>query len=137
MPDELSYQRLIITVVKDHGGFAFKSSNRFLVGVADLWVGLPPYRLAFLECKLNPIPKRKHSVALGTTVQQERFLTNVRKGGALAGVVSFIRDDKQLGMVIVPETVKEVPLTSYRFMTHVFRQVLVETVLERWFNGTR
>lgn len=151
---ELDYQKLLIKVVKDHGGFAYKSGSRFLVGVADVfftfrtvrlemktgpegYVEIPPMASGFLECKLDPLPVRKTTVSLDTTVKQCQFLNNIIKGGARGAVMSFIRNPKLLGVAIVAPDVLTVPLDEYRIDSHQKREALVWAVLEEWLNEGR
>lgn len=49
--DELKHQTDIVGSVKRDGGNAFKMSNRFLIGVPDLAVALPPFAPCVIEVK--------------------------------------------------------------------------------------
>lgn len=148
---ELDYQKLLIDVVKQHGGFAFKSANRYLVGVSDVfftfqtirlemktgskgYVKIPPLVSGFLECKLDPLPVRKTTITLDTTVKQRQFLNNVIAGGARGGVMSFIRDRKMLGVTIVAPDVLTIHINDYRIDSHQRRAALVWETLEGWLN---
>ena len=88
---ELQRQTDVITVVKDMGGHAYKSSNAWLVGVCDLVVKVPYKPAAFLEAKLNDAPKRSAFFRLGLTSIQEKFLRDMDAAGAYAGVISFVQ----------------------------------------------
>lgn len=88
---ELQRQTDVITVVKDMGGHAYKSSNAWLVGVCDLVVKVPYKPVAFLEAKLNDAPKRSAFFRLGLTSIQEKFLRDMDAAGAYAGVISFVQ----------------------------------------------
>lgn len=51
MTNELKHQTDIVDSVKRDGGNAFKMSNRFLIGVPDLAVALPPFAPCVIEVK--------------------------------------------------------------------------------------
>lgn len=155
--NELSYQKLFIQVVKAHGGFAYKSGSKFLIGVSDIFFTLPEdaeyvsfgagewdtlkktYKSGasgFLECKLDSIPVRSSTlIHLDTTVKQQEFLRNIEKGGARAGVISFIRNVKHVGVCIVRPEQTELTIAMYTIDTHVKREPLVWSVFERWLNN--
>lgn len=131
---EIDYQRLVIDVVKDHGGFAFKSSNRFLVGVADLYVKVPEYPGVFLEAKLDKMPILKSTVSLDTTIKQRHFLRDAYEAGTPAGVISFIRGPKELGVTIQHWDHLTIDLDKYKIEPHRNRTKLMWEVLEEWLH---
>lgn len=98
MANELHYQRLVIDAVKSIGGFAFKSSNRHLAGVADLYIvanGLPA---SYWEVKLDDWPVRKQTVKLDLTPLQRKFLRDNEAGGGVSGVIGFAKAGPMLKM---------------------------------------
>lgn len=97
---ETRYQKLICDVVKDHGGFAFKTSNRFLIGVPDLFVQL--VEGAFIEVKRDQWTSKTQSVDVLITAKQDQYLKNLEAAGMrLAGVASFVeRGSFMLGFAI-------------------------------------
>lgn len=86
---ELQMQRLIIEDVKKCGGFAFKMSNRFMVGVPDLYIATPRHWPVLVECKfVKELPKRKTtSVLLNLTPKQRHFIRQTQYGGGYSGWV--------------------------------------------------
>lgn len=152
---ELDYQKLLIQVVKAHGGFAYKSGSKFLIGVSDIFFTIPngvvktnylvygehkiEYKdgvSGFLEAKLNPLPVRSSTlIHLDTTVKQQEFLRNIEKGGARAGVISFIRNQKHVGVCIVRPEQTELTIDMHDVTIHRQREALVWSVLERWLNA--
>ena len=93
--NELGYQKFVIQQVFAAGGFAWKSNNRFLIGVADLMVKLPGYPCCALEVKKNKMPVKKDSVVLDVTPLQTLFLRNCAMAGMPAGVLSFLTTSKR------------------------------------------
>jgi hypothetical protein len=54
---ELNFQKRIIDLIKEEGGYGYKMSNRFKVGVPDLLIAAPMRGVVFFECKcLNVMP---------------------------------------------------------------------------------
>lgn len=109
--NELGYQKLIIDVVRDAGGAAFKLSNRFLIGVPDLLVKLPRCEAALLEVKLNPFPKKSPTIRLAVTRPQELFLQKFRKAGMITGYVSILRDGTRFGIWV--GSIIDVPVSNH------------------------
>ena len=102
MASELQLQGLIVDAVKAGGGFAFKSANRFLVGVPDLFVKTLNYPGAFFEVKQNPEPSSQRAIRLNVTPLQAKFLRDLDAAGQLAGVIAFLQNPKhrRLGMMV-------------------------------------
>lgn len=89
--NELGLQKLVIDAVRRDQGFGFKLSNKFLIGIPDLFLHLPVFGTGLWEVKLNDKPKVAESVKLNVTPLQEKVLTDYEKAGGCAGVISFIR----------------------------------------------
>lgn len=87
---ELSRQSDVVAVAKGMGGFAYKSSNQFLIGVCDLVVKIPFKHAAFLEAKMNDAPVRSNTVTLNLSPLQHKFLKDLWNAGAQSGVISFV-----------------------------------------------
>lgn len=88
---EIDLQKLICDAVNERGGFAFKMSHRFLVGVPDLFV--QPYfsaRPFFLEVK-HRTSWPKEDFKLDVTKLQDQFLRRAHSAGMDCGVASFIK----------------------------------------------
>lgn len=99
---ELSLQRDVIESVEARGGFAKKLSNRFLIGVADLYVKLPRHPGVFIEVKDEKLPKKSDHVLLGLTPLQRRFLMDAHRAGDNAAVLSFIAAPNKLWAHMLP-----------------------------------
>lgn len=98
MANELHYQSLVVKAVKLDGGFAFKSSNRFLAGVADLYVKLPNHPAAYWEVKLDAWPKKATTIKLDLTPLQKKFLHDNQAAGGSSGVIGFAKNEHRLMM---------------------------------------
>ncbi|KKN51106.1 hypothetical protein LCGC14_0626160 [marine sediment metagenome] len=81
---ELDVQALLVKTVRDMGGFAYKLSNRFKVGVLDLLVQLPPYPTVLIEVKC-PITPVHVAIPVALTAQQRRFMRDYQWAGGYAG----------------------------------------------------
>lgn len=102
MTTEIKLQREIVEVVRAAGGFAFKLSNRFLIGVPDLFVKLPWHSAAFYEVKLAKLPAatRKTEIELAVTPLQDKFLREAHAAGVRTGVISLVVRGNEFGMHI-------------------------------------
>lgn len=94
---ETECQKLLVDAVKDGGGQALKLSNRFMIGVVDLFVKLPTCQPMLLEAKLHNLSARTlnaghHIGDVGCTKLQNDFLRDWGEAGMLTGVVSFIQE---------------------------------------------
>lgn len=87
------FQSELVDAAKAEGGHAFKMSNRFLVGVPDLFVKLPIYQSCFIECKREDWPKMPGTaLRIALTPKQRAHLRAAQKAGQPAGwVVAFER----------------------------------------------
>lgn len=124
---ELRYQRLIIEVVRDMDGAAFKLSSRFLVGVPDLLIKLPGYEALLLEVKQGPMPVRLDKVALAVTPAQKKFLSDFAAAGMATGIASFVQKDNLVGFHIGHNTT--VDKSDYRLAARREQRGLVRGVL--------
>lgn len=90
---ETECQKLVVDAVKEGGGQALKLSNRFMIGVCDLFVKLPTCQPMLLEAKLHNLSDKtqNHVWDVGCTKLQQDFLRNWHEAGMLTGVVSFIQ----------------------------------------------
>lgn len=98
--NELKAQKLMVDAVNEGGGFAYKCSHRFLVGVPDLFIKVPGFEPVFAECKICDMPKKSDWVRCEPTPLQLKFLREVRDVGLIAIVVSFMREGKVLRAAI-------------------------------------
>jgi hypothetical protein len=77
--NELLVQTNIRKSVIREGGYGFKMSNRFLVGVVDLFIALPPYAPCVVEVKDLGTVVDKFSIKLEITPKQAEFMEHVSK----------------------------------------------------------
>lgn len=106
---ELGLQKFIVDTVNGAGGFARKMNNRFLIGVSDLLVKLPPKTnhdalrgcpAGFLEVKQRAYPRsetQNFEPGEGVTHQQAKFLTDAWNAGMPCGVMSFLQEGSGSG----------------------------------------
>lgn len=99
---ELEYQKEVVDAVRQNGGAAWKLSSKFLVGVVDLYVQLPPDpnpawgvplpRSAMLiEAKWCVRPKTPSTqIKLEVTPKQLKMLRDNHNAGGVSGVASFV-----------------------------------------------
>jgi len=86
---EVEYQSLIIKEIRRNRGFAFKCSNRFLIGVPDLFVKLSDTPPAFIEVKVDRWPSRSRIIRPNVSPAQSQFLRNAATAGVAVGVMSI------------------------------------------------
>lgn len=134
---ELKLQGDFADVVNEHGGFAFKLNNRYIIGIPDLLVKMPGFPAALLEAKQDALPVKLPSVTVALTVQQHRSLKAGFAAGMTAnGVISFCQRDKSFGIAILSITrfdkpVIAVPVGEYRRAKLADRKpVMLEALVE-------
>src|SRR5580692_9235542 len=108
---ELTLQRDILDSVEAAGGAGKKLSNRFLVGVADLYCKLPRLPGCFIEVKDESYPAKAEHVKMDLTVPQRRFLIGFSNAGDQAAVMCFLRKPNKLWFSIWP--VDEFPADNW------------------------
>lgn len=86
MAKELALQTNIIKSVRSDGGYGRKMSNRFLIGIPDLLIALPPFAPILAEVKdLGPVvanfnrqlavtPKQAHEMDLFSKPYQDTMM---------------------------------------------------------------
>lgn len=89
---ELRYQKQIVDGIKADGGFAFKMSNKFLVGVPDLFVKPRNWDAHIFEVKQQVLPKITRKVLVTMTALQAGFLRNLHDAGFPCGCISILRE---------------------------------------------
>ena len=90
---ELEFQADIVDLVNTAGGFAYKCNNRYMVGVADLFIKPPNLYPLYLEVKKNTKAYCQHPeklFLLDVTVPQRNFLRKCVRGGMPAAVLSIV-----------------------------------------------
>ena len=88
--NESTCENIFIKDVRAQGGVAVKLRHRFMAGLPDLFVKMPDRHLGvFIECKYEPWPKRKTTIALKLTPLQRDFLRRMQGVSQSAGWVLF------------------------------------------------
>lgn len=101
--NELDFQAELKKEVKKQGGYAFKMSNQFLVGIPDLFIKLPNFDTAIVECKLLPASYAKSGKGpIKTTPLQKSNLSRMQKAGGISGTVILI-DQKWPQLVVITD----------------------------------
>jgi hypothetical protein len=98
MVKEVDHQRDIKESAIREGGFSFKMSNRFLIGVPDLYIAMPGYPACLLEVKRNDdyaTPGVAGHLRDGLTEKQKSTLSKVWAAQAYAGWFVIVRDGKE------------------------------------------
>lgn len=138
---EVDLQSQMVKAIVTHGGFAFKLSNRFLVGVADLFVKLPAHNAAFIEVKYDEAPKQKTIVIVEPTPLQTHFLEATRKSGCITGVASFLKRGFEVGLHLSAVPGKQIlPIDVYswakpRDRDRMIWQQVEEFIAREDYNG--
>lgn len=88
---ETDLQTELKNAVIDAGGYAYKQSNRFLVGVLDLFVQLPPRPTVILEVKYEKSPRKDGRVKVDLSPHQIRNMNAINKAGGIAGWIILTR----------------------------------------------
>lgn len=96
--NELDLQKHLCDTAITDGGFAFKMSNQYMVGVSDLSVSLLHHQHCFVEVKyaksLSRVGKQQF-VLVDLTPHQRRFLYRVHVAGGSAGWVQAVSLNQQ------------------------------------------
>lgn len=102
--NELHYQNVVRKALSrsGSGGFCMKCSNRFLIGVPDLFVSIPGVGNGFLEVKLTNITPGSKKVTLKVSPMQAFMLRKIDKAGTTVGVLSFMRRGCDTFILIKP-----------------------------------
>lgn len=89
---EIDLQTDLKKAVIDAGGFAYKQSNRFLVGVLDLFIQLPMRPTVLLEVKYEKDgPRRDGKVNVNLSPHQIRNMNSINLAGGVAGWIMITR----------------------------------------------
>src|SRR5580692_714296 len=96
--NELDAQRLVVQAAKSVGGYGFKLSNKFLIGIPDLLVQLPRQSTGLWEVKINDKPRVVEEVSLKLTPLQDKVLADFSAAGGFCGVISFLRTTGDIEM---------------------------------------
>lgn len=89
--NENDLQAKTVAIVKEMGGEAHKMSNRFLVGVVDLFIKFPGCPSWIVEAKYVRVASLKTaSFKAEVTTQQARFMNKYHAVGESAFVLMFV-----------------------------------------------
>lgn len=111
-----------------------KMSNRFLVGVPDLFVKLPATPAALIEVKFDKRPRGAYR--LRVTPKQAHVLRQADAAGMPIGVASFLQDERQhqLGLLLQPDVPPHegtvCDTEAYTWMKRGTREATLQNVLQ-------
>lgn len=88
---EVDLQSELKDAVIAAGGFAYKQSNRFLVGVLDLFTQLPGFPTVIIEVKYEKSPRKDGRVWVDLSPHQIRNMDGINRAGGVAGWVILTR----------------------------------------------
>ena len=97
MVKEVDHQRDIKDSVIRQGGYSFKMSNRFLIGVPDLYIAMPGFPVVLLEVKRNDdyaTSGKAGHLRDDLTEKQKSTLSKVWAAQAYAGWFVIVREGK-------------------------------------------
>ena len=102
--DEISFQKEIIDSAKSIGGYGFKLSNRFTVGVPDLLISITMYTPSLLECKhLGAVVDDFDRQTGMTPLQREQMRRwNATQPFAIAAQLVFLKHHGSERAVLIP-----------------------------------
>jgi len=95
MVKEVDHQRDIKESAVREGGYSFKMSNRFLIGVPDLYIAVPGFPVVLLEAKRNDdyaTPGKAAHLRDGLTEKQKSTLSKVWAAGGYACWFVIVRE---------------------------------------------
>jgi len=154
MPNELAFQTLTVKSVREADGFAFKLTNKFLVGVPDLFIHLPPFGTGIWEVKKATYrnmdtwfeEKLNRQIKVALSGLQNKFLRDFTNRGGMGGVISFVEGRRDDYMAAFPyEVISYGDSTLPRFVTSSLaysklerghRERIIVDVLERAYGRT-
>jgi hypothetical protein len=93
--NELDVQRMLIDDTIALGGFGKKLAHKMLVGIADIFLQLPPFPTVFIEVKLIPETRRSGLYPLNLSPLQRKFLNDVYRAGGKAAWLLAVKDTTQ------------------------------------------
>lgn len=126
---ELQAQSLVVKAVNERGGKAFKMSNRFLVGVVDLFVQMQRCPTYVYEVKLNKTKFNKDAIKVDLTKPQEKFIRGCIEAGGRAGTISFVQDGHDLWFAALQGAHVVVPRGSYTLLERGHREQRIYELL--------
>ena len=102
--NELSFQKEIIDSAKAAGGYGFKLTNRFTIGVPDILVSVPMYAPSLFEAKhLGDVVANFDRQTGVTPLQQEQMKRwNATQPFAIAAQLVFIKHLGSERAVLIP-----------------------------------
>lgn len=146
MANELDCQRLVVKAVREHGGFGFKMSNRFLAGIPDLLIQHETLGTGLWEVKLDKYHPRQQVFKLKLTELQKKTLKDFAAAGGFCGVISFLKSQQELKMIALSYQVLEFgdhlipPFTthpsSYKVLPRGRREETIMSIL-KWAHNER
>lgn len=129
--NELKLQRLVVDAVTQHGGFAFKMSNRFLAGIPDLFVQIPAYPTSIWEVKISQPAQTRGYCNMKVTPLQWQALSRHRAAGGLGGVISFLKRDNGWCVTIRSELGTNLIVDNHILLVRGKREKIIVDELKR------
>ena len=91
---EVDIQSQMVRDVGRDGGFAYKASNRFLIGVPDLFIQMPGFPSCQIEVKkLDKYPK-SGVIPVDLTAHQRNHLCRLQEAGGYGGWLVAVKDGR-------------------------------------------
>jgi len=89
---ESGFVRTLMRDYRDMGGFAQKASDRFTIGVPDLFIHLEPHGSFWIEAKVLTLAKHHiRGYPIRLTPMQRATLDTMQKAGVQCGWVLLVR----------------------------------------------
>jgi hypothetical protein len=134
MPNEVVYQRYLVTSIKEHGGFALKMSNAYMVGIPDL----------LLKCRDWPQPqiwevKREQDVKwvlerspprpvrLDTTQLQRKTLRDMGEAGIQVAILLILPGPGRSVTVALTRDIAQTHMLPQEFNRCHYEKTLKQT----------
>ena len=126
---ETKFQSLLVKAAIDAGGHAFKMSNRFLVGVPDLFVVLPGQPGCIIECKRDDWPTLGSTrIRAEATPKQASNIAKLRKAGQIAGLCVMVEMGDGSCLILAQPGADPIDTTQHDALTHGYSK----TRGEKW-----
>lgn len=115
---EVELQSLVVSSVREHGGFSFKLANKFLKGVLDLFIKLPGGPSSIWEVKISRISADRKVAKLDVTPLQWKFMDEFYDAGGVGGIISFAKIDSR-GWGIAVRSFEKGEVSGVRHYDHI------------------
>ena len=116
--NELALQSLVVSSIRQFGGFSFKLANRFLVGIPDLFIKLPGLPSSIYEVKISKISADRKVAHLKVSALQWKFMDDYFDAGGIGGIISFAKIDSR-GWGIAVRSFEKGEVSGVRHYDHI------------------